>query len=266
MALIGLADRDVNGAWSDRQRLHCDDDGVIIPGYLDGYEPPFLRSPLVDGSDMMAHALFWPAFLSNVGGSASVPDAFNVDPADLEQIVDTFLDPHSWPVFSLPLPGHRRLHVIMRNFEDDGGVDYVLNPGTGDASIPLATMEGHFRGPAFAWPEAVAAAHQPDQNHTPAERLLLLIPACADTNRPHEAVDLVTEALTALGARSHVRRVSDELLNSGRYWRPCRWVNIDDVLVGLGSHAYRRHGGELSLDQLRLIADTLQPSGTTEHQ
>ncbi|NLU81048.1 hypothetical protein HCA58_22420 [Micromonospora sp. HNM0581] len=266
VALIGLADINSQRRMVHGRRLHCHDDDVIIPGYLDGYEPPFLRSPLVDGSGLMSHALFWPAFLSTVGGSASAPDAFNVDPADLEQIVDAFLGPCRWPVFSLPLLGHRRLHVIMRNFEDDGGVDYVLNPGSGDASIPLAAMEGHFRGPAFAWPEVVAAAHQPDKNHAPAERLLLLIPACADTNRPHEAVDLVAEALTALGARSHVRQVSEELLNSRRYWTQCQWADIDDVLVGLGSHVYRRHGGELSLEQLRLIADTLQPSGTTEHQ
>ncbi|GAB4104482.1 hypothetical protein GCM10028790_35010 [Micromonospora taraxaci] len=239
---------------------------MIIPGYLDGYEPPFLRSPLVDGADIMSQELFWPAFLAIVGGSTSVPDAFGVDPADLEHIVDTFLDPQSWPVFSLPLPGRCHLHVIMRNVDDDGGVDYVLDPGTGDASIPLAAMEGHFRGPAFAWPEVVAAAHQPDQDHTPAERLLLLVPACADSNRPGEAVDLVAEALTALGARSDVRQVSEELLNSGRYWTPCPWVNIDDVLVGRGPHTYRRYGGELSREQLRLIADTLQPSGITEQQ
>ncbi|MEU5724979.1 hypothetical protein ABZ783_24565 [Micromonospora sp. NPDC047738] len=127
VALIGLADINSQRRLVHGRRPHCHDDDVIIPGYLDRYEPPFLRSPLVDGSSMMSHALFWPAFLSTVGGSASAPDAFNVDPADLEQIVDTLLDPRSWPVFSLPLLGHRRLHAIMGNFEDDGGVDYVLN-------------------------------------------------------------------------------------------------------------------------------------------
>lgn len=239
---------------------------MIIPGYLDGYEPPFLRSPLVDGADIMSQELFWPAFLSTVGGSTSVPDAFGVDPADLEHIVDTFLDPHRWPVFSLSLLGRCRLTVIMRNLDGDGGVDYVLDPGTGDASIPLASMEGHFRGPAFAWPEVAAAAHHTDQDHTPAERLLLLVPACADSDRPRQAADLVAEALTALGARSDVRQVSEELLNSVRYWTPCPWMNIDDVLVGGGPHTYRRYGGELSREQLRLIADTLQPSGITEQQ
>ncbi|MEU6078109.1 hypothetical protein [Micromonospora sp. NPDC047074] len=239
---------------------------MIIPGYLDGCEPPFPRSPLVDGSDVMSHALFWPAFLAVVGGSAAAPDAFDVDPADLEQIVDVFLDPRRWPVFSLPLSGRCRLHVVMRNFEDDSGVDYVFDPGTGDASITLAAMEGHFRGPAFAWPEVVAAAHQADPDHTPAERLLLLVPACADSNRPRKAVDLVAEALATLGARSDVRRVSEELLNSRRYWTPCRWADLDDVLVSLGPHAYRRHAGELSPEQLRLVAATLQPPKHVVHR
>ncbi|MFC0031974.1 hypothetical protein ACFFMM_20870 [Micromonospora chaiyaphumensis] len=234
---------------------------MIIPGYLDGYEPPFPHSPLVDGSALMTHPLFWPTFLFAVGESATAPEAFGVDPADLEQIADTFLDPHSWPVFSLPLAGRCRLHVVMRNARDDGGVDYVLDPGTGDARIPLAAVEGHFRGPAFAWPEVVAAAHHPDHDHTPAERLLLILPACADSNRPGSAVDLVAEALTAVGARSEVCQVGEELLHS-RYWAPCRWASTADGLVALGPHAYRRRGGELSPDQLRLVADSLQPSGS----
>ncbi|MGV9372072.1 hypothetical protein [Micromonospora tulbaghiae] len=232
---------------------------MIIPGYLDGYEPPIQRSPLVDGSDLMSHAMFWPAFLATVGGAASAPDAFGVDPAGLEPIVDAFLDPDRWPVFSLPLSGHCRLHVVMRNHEDDGGVDYVLDPGTGDLSIPLAAMEGHFRGPAFAWPEVVVAARQPDPDHTSAERLLLLVPACADSSRPNTAVDLISEALTTLGARSGVRQLSKELLASPRYWGPCRWTHVDDVLVGLGPATYRRHGGDLSPEQLRLVAAALQP-------
>jgi hypothetical protein len=236
----------------------------MIPGYLDGYEPPFLRSPLADGSGVMSHALFWPAFLSIVGGAASAAGAFDVDPADLEQIVDTFLDPRCWPVFSLPLSGRCRLNIVMRNFEDDGGVDYVLDPGTGEVAVPLAALEGNFRGPAFAWREVVAAAYQPDHQHSPAERLLLLVPACADSDRPTEAVDLVTNALREVGARFDVRQVGEELLDSRRHWDPCRWANSDGVLVSLGSHAYRSPGGELSPQQLRLVAEALQPVRTVE--
>lgn len=234
---------------------------MIISGYLDGYEPPILRSPLVDGSEMMSSDLFWPAFLYTVGGSASAPNAFDTDPADLSEFIDTLLSPHGWPVFSVPLAGRSRLHIIMRNFEDDSGVDYVLDPGTGGKSIRLALMEGHFRGPALAWPELVVAAQQPDQKHTPAERLLLLLPACADSDRPGGAVDMVAQALTALGVRSSVRQVSAELLNSRRYWTPCQWATVDDILVCLGSHAYRSLGGELAPNDLRLITDAFRPPG-----
>ncbi|MEE3922423.1 hypothetical protein V2I01_41345 [Micromonospora sp. BRA006-A] len=162
-------------------------------------------------------------------------------------------------MFSLPLAEGCRLHVVLRNYEGDGGVDYVLDPG--DGSIPLAAMEGHFRGPAFAWQEVVAA-RRPDPDHTPAERLLLLVPACAESSRPDTAVDMTAEALTTLGARSGVRQLSEELLTSPRYWGPCRWTYVDDVLVGLGSATYRRHGGELSPEQLRLVAAALQPGDT----
>lgn len=262
-ANVALIAADEGGSTRDISMVCCNDDDVIIPGYLDGYEPPFLQSPLVDGSQMMSSTLFWPAFLHTVGGSASAPDAFSSDPADLSELIDSFLDPRRWPVFSLPLAGRDRLHVVMRNFEDDGGIDYVLEPGAGGEALPLAALEGHFRGPALAWPELVAAAQQPDKEHTPAERLLLLLPSCADSDRPSGAVDIVAAALTSIGARSSERQVSAELLDSRRYWAPCQWATVDGALVCLGSRAYRHPGGELSPIDLRRISHAFRPSGST---
>ncbi|MFI7075415.1 hypothetical protein [Micromonospora sediminicola] len=229
---------------------------MVISGYLDGYQPPFQRSPLIDGSGVMAHALFWPAFLYTVGGSSSAPSAFDVDPADLSELIDTLLDSDSWPVFSLKLAGRSRLHVIMRNFPEEGGVDYVLDPGNDGGAIPLAAMEGHFRGPALAWSELVAATHQADQGHSWGERLLLLLPSCADSDRPSTAIDMVAAALTSVGAGTDARRVGAELLSSRRYWtQSCQWTTINDVLVCLGSHAYRSLGSELSPSDLRLVTE-----------
>lgn len=95
---------------------------MIIPGYLDGYEPPFAHSPLADGSELMAGDLFWPTFLAMVGASSSAPDAFGADPADLEEIAEALLDERRWPVFTLPAAGASRVHVVMRNFPGEGGV------------------------------------------------------------------------------------------------------------------------------------------------
>lgn len=236
---------------------------MIIPGYLDGYEPPFLESPLVDGSERMSSPLFWPAFLYTVGGSASAPDAFRSDPADLSELIDSLLDPRHWPVFSLLLAGRDRLHVVMRNLEDEGGIDYVLEPCAGGEALQLAALEGHFRGPALAWPELVAVAQQPDKDHTPAQRLLLLLPACADSDRPSTAVDTVAAALRSIGARSSERQVSAELLDSCRYWAPCQWATVNGARVCLGSHAYRHPGGKLSPIDLRRISDAFRSSEST---
>lgn len=231
----------------------------MIPGYLDGYEPPFVDSPLVDGSALMANDLFWPAFLYTVGGSASAPHAFGADPADLNEVIDTFLDEHEWPVFSLVLAGTSRLHIVMRNFPDDGGVDFVLDPGTGSESIPLAALDGHFRGPALAWPELIAAAQHPDALHSPAERLLLLLPACADGDRPTNAAETVAAALAAVGAEPSTHPVGEELLDSPRFWtRDCAWTTVDEIMICLGSHAYRGVGDELTPSDLRLITEAFQ--------
>lgn len=66
----------------------------MIPGYLDAFEPP------VDGSPLLAHPLFWPAFLHTVGGSASAPRAFGVEPAFLDEPIAALTDQERWPVFS----------------------------------------------------------------------------------------------------------------------------------------------------------------------
>lgn len=237
---------------------------MIIPGYLDGYEPPFATSPLTDGAETMASELFWPAFLHTVGASASAPYAFGIDPADLEEVIGRFLDEDEWPVFSLPLAGTNRVCAVMRNFPDEGGVDYVLDPGTGGDAIPLAAMEGHFRGPALSWTELTAAARQPDPDHLPAQRLLLLLPVCADRDRPGDAAETVAAALTAVGATSGTRQVAEELLDSTRFWdRDCGWAVAGEALVCLGTHAYRAPGAGLTPSDLRLITEAFRhpPAG-----
>jgi hypothetical protein len=100
---------------------------------------------------------FWPAFLHTVGGSKSAVHAFDNDLADVSALLDELLNPQAWPVLSVRLQRGHLLHIVMRNFPDDAGVDYVIAPANGGQHIPLAAMEGHFRGPALSWPELVTA-------------------------------------------------------------------------------------------------------------
>lgn len=162
-------------------------------------------------------------------------------------------------VFSLPLADTARLRLVIRNFEDDEGVDYLVEPGGGGKAIEIAALEGHFRGPALAWPELINATGQPDRRFGPAERLLLLLPGCADTARPGTAVHTVAEAVTVVGARSAARQVAVELLDTGRYWQPCRWTEADGTRLCEGSHAYRQLGGALSPADLRMVSQAFDP-------
>jgi hypothetical protein len=109
---------------------------VIIPGYLNGYEPPFLRSPLVDGPEMMSSSPFWAAFLYAVGGPELAPSAFGSDPADLSQFIDRFLDPRRWPVFSQPLQ-------VTITFTSSRVTSRVTAASTTFLNLALAASRGH---------------------------------------------------------------------------------------------------------------------------
>jgi len=115
---------------------------VIIEGYLDGWEPPLVPSPLVDAGAMPARPGFWPAFLYAVGLSKSAAEAFDDDLADVSVLIDELVDPTAWPVLSIRLHRGHLLHIVMRNFPDDAGVDFVIAPPVGGRYIPLAAMEG----------------------------------------------------------------------------------------------------------------------------
>ena len=101
-------------------------------------------------------------------------------------------------MFSLLLAVAISLHVDTRNFKDEGGVDYSIRTGQLAARRFRPT---DLRRP-FSWTAARVArslsrTQQPDNDHTLAERLLLLLPACTDSDRPSAAVDIVAAAVTS---------------------------------------------------------------------
>ncbi|GAA2534065.1 hypothetical protein [Winogradskya humida] len=227
---------------------------MIIPGYLDGSS-----APLADGAELMADAAFWPAFLAFAGGSSAALATFDGDRADLSHLLDVLEDPARWPVFPLRL-GEHRLHVVMRNMDGDYGCDYILEPAGGDRSIPIAALEGCFRGPGLSWPELITAAAHPDDTLTRAERLLLLLPACGDTATPASATRTVSQALTQVGVRTGQGAIATELLNHPGHWPRADWAVAGGVRVCLGKYSYRR-AGELSTADLTLTASAFDPCG-----
>ncbi|GIJ48046.1 hypothetical protein Val02_49320 [Virgisporangium aliadipatigenens] len=212
---------------------------------------------LADISLWLDDRLFWPAFLLSVGGSDTAAVAFDVDPADVEEYAEQLHHPDSWPFISLPLGGGHGLHILFRNFEDDAGWDYLLQPAGSDTVTTLAALEGCFQGPGLSWPELLVAAGQPDPARSWSERLLLLLPALGDADLPHDADEPIISAFAAVGGLSQQRyKVAHELLTaSRRFWGDPTWTEYADRRVRLGRHSPR--GPAAPPDRLALIAEAL---------
>ncbi|MFG2047594.1 hypothetical protein ACGFIW_09210 [Micromonospora sp. NPDC048935] len=223
-------------------------------GYLDGFQPPVAASVLVDATPWLDDPLFWPAFLLAPGGSSTAAAAFDADPADVEDYVSALHQHDTWPVISLDLAQGHRMHVLFRNFDGDSGWDYLVQPVGSDTAITAAALEGGFQGPALSWAELVRTASRPDLGRSPTERLLLLLPAVGDSGIPPEAQDVVTSAVTAVGATHRPDDVARELLRaSQRFWGGCSWGERDGVPVCLGVHSPRHVGA--APGQLALLAE-----------
>lgn len=238
----------------------CHNALMIIPGYLDDFES-LETSPLFNAMEWMSDDLFWPAFMWSIGGSETAPEAFDADPVDFDFFATEFFRPDRWPVFTLPLAGGGHLHLTGRNYQDDEGVDYLMTAPESDHAFGIAALEGHFRGPGLSWDEAIAVANQPDANCTPAERLLLLLPAMGDEDIPSTAHQTVTNAVTSVGAAQLQSEVAAELLEaSQKFWGPSRWTDTDGVPVCLGTYSLR-HPSVRPRSELQLIADALRGTG-----
>ncbi|MBQ1028383.1 hypothetical protein [Micromonospora sp. C95] len=227
--------------------------------YLSGFRPSVDESVLTEPALWLNDRLFWPAFLLSFGGSDIAAIAFDIDPAEVEEYAAELHDPNRWPFLILPLARGHRLYILFRNFEDDSGWDYLLQPADSDTVITLAALEGSFQGPGLSWPELLVTAGQPDPARTQAERLLLLLPAVGDADLPHDAKELVATAVVAVGGEQRYRRqVAGELLTaSRRFWGAPAWTEQGDRHVCLGSHSPR--SPQTPPDRLALITEALGP-------
>lgn len=212
---------------------------VRIPGYVEGFVPAVPDDILVDRTDLVGDPVFWALFLMSTGGADSAAEAFDVDPADISALYEDLGDQDRWPVFTVPVRGGHRVHLVWCNFPDDSGHDYLLSPSDDRPAVPLAHLSGNFRGPGLSWDELVATSQQPDPTLSAAARLLLLLPATGDIATPPTAHDLVAAALTAVGARRHQRAVATELLTHRHYWPPADWHTTGGVSWCSGQYTYR---------------------------
>lgn len=174
---------------------------VLIPGYLDGFQPPLTSSPLVDATGWTGDEPFWPAFLFEVGMASSAPAAFDVDVADLDVYCERFERPDRWPVFTVPV-ADGTMYLIVRNYPDDSGIDWRLDARAHDSVRRTTGTEPEYAGAGLPWKLIPP---------TP-EHLLVALPAFGDPEPSDAERNAVAQALRAVGATTRIDELAEDLL------------------------------------------------------
>ncbi|WP_327412269.1 hypothetical protein [Streptomyces sp. NBC_01233] len=159
-------------------------------------------------------------------------------------------------MFTVPVAGGLRLHVVYENADDDAGVDYVAHHPEWDDAEVLARDAGHWRGPGLSWPELVRTADNglPGGTTTdPGTRLLLLLPALGDTDLPADAGKRLAACLRdRLGAAQPGRLAASVLRHQGMAG-PARWTTgTHGVQADDGKHSFRNPANRDALPDCRL--------------
>lgn len=229
---------------------------VEIPGYEGG---PFAHRP-----ELLAEPLFAVGHLYGCAHSEEAEEAlFGVDFEAASHLHSALIHADRWSLFTDPLAGDHHLYVVYRAFPDDPGVDYLVHHPDWDSAEPLASDEGHFRGPGLSWLELEAAAFNAlprGSTQDPHARLLLLLPALGDDQVDATAVQIVTQALAARTRVDDPARVAELLLNGQGPSGPTHWrTDTDGVRTCDGAYAYRGHGA-LAHHRLARISAALDPA------
>ncbi|MBO3740137.1 hypothetical protein [Actinoplanes flavus] len=205
-------------------------------------------SVLTDGSWLLDQPGFWMSLVDGFTGADLWPDLDVLD--DITVLYERIRESGTWPV--LQVTDHLAV-IVWHGYDDEGGIDYViLPPGTGRC-LSIAAVEGHGHGPGLSWPEAMRAVDH-GRLGTPAQRLLLLLPAVGDADTPPAAIDLVVSALRELVApeaeSGDLHQAAEEMLDSDVTW------STGDTATCEADHAPRGTGG-LPPAELALITRAL---------
>ncbi|MFD8144046.1 hypothetical protein [Streptomyces sp. NPDC059708] len=169
------------------------------------------------------------------------------------------------PVFTVPLAGGLRLHVVYRNAAADPDVDYVVHhPDWAEAEV-LVRDAGHWRGPGLSWGELAGAADNglPGGTTTdPGTRLLLLLPALGDAAPPAAAGHRLAALFRDRLAVAEPGRLAAAVLRHQGMAGPSRWsTDAQGVRTDDGKHSFRNPANPSALPDCRLtqISAALTP-------
>ncbi|MFD7868160.1 hypothetical protein [Streptomyces sp. NPDC057682] len=160
------------------------------------------------------------------------------------------------PVFTVPLAGGLRLHVVYQNDDKDAAVDYLIHHPAWAQAEPLARDAGHWRGPGLSWDELAGAADNglPGGTTTdPGLRMLLLLPALGDHEPPSRAGERLAVVLRDRLGVPEPGRLAAAVLRRQGVAGPSRWsTDARGVRTDDGGHSFRNPANRDALPDCRL--------------
>ncbi|MFC7266486.1 hypothetical protein [Streptomyces lutosisoli] len=207
---------------------------------------------LIDGwarcstmSHMAAHLMAY-----EVGDEDLVCAASHVEVEAAQDAFGELTDLGMWPVFRIPLKGGAAIAVIYRNFEDDPGVDYVLEPGADQPLLRLAAIGGEYFGPGIALSElhwiVRHGALLPD-DVAKSKALLLLLPMVGDMDRGESRLEDLGLVLSSTSSWTNAERFINDFLDDHPLWESVTWASSGEILLCNGEHSPRNPASSFAL-------------------
>lgn len=206
--------------------------------------------PLSDGSGLLSIEGFWAAYYlaHGIEDEDLVLSALDVSEEAVRSAYSELSNPNEWPVFTIRLPGSSEISVIVRNYEEDNGFDYMISREGMGSSIRLASFEGGGFGPGISWAELKRVA---DCAKTPlrrAQRLLLLAPAYGDDVDTVEAGLELASAFQLVGGSDRADDLAHVLAEGSCTWGQPTWrYDDDEILLCDGEYGSRNPASVFSI-------------------
>ncbi|MEV0690932.1 hypothetical protein [Streptomyces sp. NPDC050388] len=227
----------------------------LIPTRIPGYD----GGPLTHHPELLDERLFWLGHLVSCadGSEEGMELLLGADYDAADDFHRRLHERADWPVFTVPLVGGHRLHVVYRTLQGESGTDYLVHHPDWDRAELLAVDDGHFMGPALSWPELLTAADNglPGGSTTdPDARLMLLLPALGDDDVPDDhATGRLASALRALVGVEDPEALAAALMENQGAPGPAIWsMRGDGVRINDGGYSYRNPGNHFALPPARL--------------
>jgi hypothetical protein len=235
---------------------------VLDPGEADEYLAGFVGvtpEVLTDGGWLLERQEFWFGLVDGCADPDLVIALVGDHHDTLLELDQAIRESGRWPVLRIESENGDVAVVCWHGVDFEGGSDYLVLPTGSGRALRVASAEGHGEGPGLSWPEVNQLARR-GRLGTPAQRLMLLLPALGDADVPETAIEMVAQAVLEISDRADDAAMATEMARQ-LVDPDARWTRHGDALICDDEYSPRSLG-RMTGEDLRLVTRALAPEAT----